>query len=258
MQCLPIRSRRTKGFTLVELLVVIAIITILAGLMVPVVGRAREKARLAKCKSNLHQLSLGLIMYRDDHKGKMPAWLSTLYPSYINGSSEVLICLSDTSVPGPGQGQNACKPTDLLLATGSSEPFSETCDNDSNGSSYGRNTGIHACSYLYEYNAAPCSWGWQGYLNVTAVPKVDELGGTAVSWMDVKEYQRQNGDFIHPGAYNDTMFPVIRCFHHWHTKSFDVVDPEDGPTRQGLTLNVAYAGNVFEAPLSWELTGSAQ
>jgi prepilin-type N-terminal cleavage/methylation domain-containing protein/prepilin-type processing-associated H-X9-DG protein len=56
-----------RGFTLIELLVVIAIIAILAAILFPVFARAREKARQASCQSNLKQLSLGVLMYAQDH-----------------------------------------------------------------------------------------------------------------------------------------------------------------------------------------------
>jgi prepilin-type N-terminal cleavage/methylation domain-containing protein/prepilin-type processing-associated H-X9-DG protein len=62
----------SRGFTLIELLVVIAVIAVLAGLMLPALSKAKEAGRGAVCKSNLRQLSLGMLLYADDNEQYLP------------------------------------------------------------------------------------------------------------------------------------------------------------------------------------------
>lgn len=65
-------SRKRLGFTLIELLVVIAIIALLASILFPVFGRARENARRTSCSSNLKQQALALLQYSEDYDGILP------------------------------------------------------------------------------------------------------------------------------------------------------------------------------------------
>jgi prepilin-type N-terminal cleavage/methylation domain-containing protein/prepilin-type processing-associated H-X9-DG protein len=108
------QSRPTSAFTLIELLVVIAIIGILASMLLPVLGMAKEQGRRIACINNLRQLGLSLEMYSSENEGRFPpriapSWPTFLHPMYLN--VKILQCPSDKQAVGtPFPGANADDP----------------------------------------------------------------------------------------------------------------------------------------------------
>ena len=97
---LPCQKRQQRGFTLIELLVVIAIIAILAAILFPVFAKARERAKMSTCASNLKQVGMALNMYAQDYDGFITkvivgkGWSSVLFGTKYLSSNQISFCPS--------------------------------------------------------------------------------------------------------------------------------------------------------------------
>jgi prepilin-type N-terminal cleavage/methylation domain-containing protein len=104
-------SNRKSAFTLIELLVVIAIIAILAAILFPVFGRARENARRSSCQSNQKQLGLALLQYTQDYDEKFPAGLPVNTWKGIGWAGQINPYVKAPQIFSCANDQNSSKPT---------------------------------------------------------------------------------------------------------------------------------------------------
>ena len=71
--------KKWNRFSLIELLITIAVIAILAGMLLPALNSAREKAQTILCSSNFKQTGTGIMMYADDNEDQMPNAINSSY-----------------------------------------------------------------------------------------------------------------------------------------------------------------------------------
>ena len=219
-------------FTLVELLIVIGIIAILAGLLLPALSNARQKAKEISCVNNLKQLATGIIMYLDDHNWRQHVpFVSNLYPHYIT-TKDIYRCPVDGNPAGTAPAEWKAR---------ADNDWSETYDRPgTEGKNFLPNTEVGPVSYFYEFSDVRCD-KW-------TVPNAPE----DPTWAEVKRAQLKFGDDENKSAYQQSKFPVIRCF--WHLQDVDKYSTDRAiPNEAKKVLNAGFDGNVFYSTAKWEV-----
>ncbi len=216
--------RRILGFTLIELLVVIAIIAILAGMLLPMVARARELGRQKACMGQISSIYKCCVMYQINHGRDFwyPIWLTQLGDlGYVGALRDAAglppsdtgydratmlsalrktawICPSDGSM-----GEDGGRPNDMMYTTNQVIDQYDRADVDAHTAPIPYGPGMSEsqleqlshqvpCSYLFEFCGELCDWLYGS--GALSAPADNEFLGCTWNTADIIRLCDLNGD----------------------------------------------------------------